>query len=247
MKTFRKLLKVMAWSGIIVVFVLMMGMCRLAVVNAHENKILDCEQNISVKEATLLKADLANVEALGLGRQLMWGEMYQVIQTDGKRIKIVALSEVTGIALDENNKPVYLHQNLPLYYVVDTDNDGKPDAVYVDKFGKPKDCEGVVLYKDLTDPSQAWPDVDGAPRANDVGDLLHRSEWELSPEANPMAVLPYTLTVHAKTEPGVLQHMIVFGPFDSLKECQDAREQIMQSELTKEAGLCEPYNAEDWK
>lgn len=120
------------WAGVI----LQLLVFQVGIVAAHSDAIVKCEQNIKYSQAVKVGEDLI-VDSTGL-----YAEHYDT-NGDGK-FDIVALSQ-TDLA-DKG------HRRNPVFWIVDLDLDGAPDAIYIDKVGKGR-CEDIVLYEDLNAPT----------------------------------------------------------------------------------------------
>lgn len=70
---------------------------------------------------------------------------------DGKP-DLMTMSHVQD-TLDSNQATVK-HSSKPVFYLVDHNLDGLPDAIYIDKVGQGR-CQDIVLYEDLTRPHDA--------------------------------------------------------------------------------------------
>ena len=98
----------------------------------HQDAIVNCKGNILYKEAVKIGPDQILITSG------MYAEHYDT-NGDGK-FDVVALSTAIGANGD--------HRVNPVFWMVDLDFDGKPDAVYVDKNGLGK-CSDIVLYEEL--------------------------------------------------------------------------------------------------
>jgi hypothetical protein len=88
------------------------------------------------------------------------GLLAEHYDTDGDDKKdVVALSSMTSMP---SVNGVVEHAAMPTFYIIDTDHDGQPDLVYVDKNGD-GNCTSLYLYEDLNaGPSQIKPGQVGA-------------------------------------------------------------------------------------
>jgi hypothetical protein len=113
---------------------------------AHPDVILVCEKNLKVSHVSQVGETMQYENGL-------IGERYDR-NGDGK-IDIEALS-IPHAGEDKANIAAKVeHRRFPLFYVVDVDLDGNPDAVYIDRtpdgVRDPKQhCANVVLYEDLS-------------------------------------------------------------------------------------------------
>lgn len=98
----------------------------------HSKAIVQCKGNIKYSKAVKVKPD-AIVVGTGL-----YAEHYDT--NDDGEFDVVTLSHTE---LGVNN-----HRSNPVFWIVDLDFDGTPDAIYIDKQGLGK-CEDIVLYEDL--------------------------------------------------------------------------------------------------
>jgi len=98
----------------------------------HQDAIVNCKGNILYKEAVKVADDVL-LDPTGF-----LAEHYDTNE-DGK-VDVVAFSTAIGTRGD--------HRVNPVYWMVDLDFDGKPDAVYIDKKGLGK-CTDIVLYEEL--------------------------------------------------------------------------------------------------
>jgi hypothetical protein len=100
----------------------------------HSREITQCKGNIVYKKAERIGKPYV-VESNGL--------IAEDYDTNGdKRTDVIALSHPDGAS----------HKEHPVFWIVDLDFDGEPDAVYIDKYGLGK-CTDIVLYQDLTKPT----------------------------------------------------------------------------------------------
>ena len=101
----------------------------------HSKAITQCKGNIIYKQATPVGKPYV-LESNGL--------VAEEYDTNGdKKADVIALSHQDGATGHKEN---------PVFWAVDLDFDGIPDAIYVDKKGLGK-CTDIVLYEDLTTPS----------------------------------------------------------------------------------------------
>lgn len=98
----------------------------------HSKAIVQCKKNILYKQATKAKPDEV-VSSVGLLAE------YYDTNKDGQ-YDVIALSHTS-----EDGKT---HRENPLFWIVDTNYDGQPDAVYIDPVGKGL-CNDITLYQDL--------------------------------------------------------------------------------------------------
>jgi hypothetical protein len=101
----------------------------------HSDAIVNCDQNIKYSEAKKVDVDLV-FASTGL-----YAEHYDT-NGDGK-FDVVAFSDVNLKTLE--------HKANPVFWMVDRNYDGTPDAVYIDVKGKGQ-CSDIKLYQDLNAP-----------------------------------------------------------------------------------------------
>jgi len=104
---------------------------QVGLAEGHSKAIVDCKENILYKQAVHIGVDLI-FESTGL-----YVEHYDT-NGDGKFDVLVLSHMLTATA----------HAKNPVFWIVDTDYDGEPDAVYIDKKGLGV-CTDIVLYQDL--------------------------------------------------------------------------------------------------
>ena len=102
----------------------------------HSDAIVQCKGNIKYSKAEKIGLD-AIIEGTGL-----YAEHYDT-NGDGKW-DVIALSHT-----DLGTKG---HRTNPVFWLVDSDYDGIPDALYIDKQGL-GNCKDIVLYEDLNAPT----------------------------------------------------------------------------------------------
>lgn len=105
---------------------------QVGLAEGHSEAIVQCKGNILYKEAKKVDQD-ALLSSNGL-----YAEHYDT-NGDGK-FDVLTLSYT-----DLSDKQ---HNAYPVFWIVDLDFDGEPDAVYIDKKGLGK-CSDIVLYEDL--------------------------------------------------------------------------------------------------
>lgn len=110
---------------------------------AHDTEILKCQKNLKVESVKKLDEHLNENGTIS--------EAYDR-NGDGK-IDIEAISHILSVRKNTDSTLTFEHAPHPFMYAVDTDYDGEPDLVYVDKSGTGK-CEDIVLYEDLNEPRQ---------------------------------------------------------------------------------------------
>lgn len=136
-----------AWTLGIIALLVAVGRCTPA--HAHPDVILQCEKNIKISKAVPVGEPVIYENG-------MVGERYD--RNGDGNVDIEALSIPLADQLQYN--PVdstvkYTHRRFPLFYAVDFDFDGQPDAVYIDRtedgVNDPKQhCDNVILYEDLS-------------------------------------------------------------------------------------------------
>lgn len=114
----------------------------------HNTEIVGCSKNIHIKEAKLVGA---RVQADDTGYE-WYVESYDT-NKDGKA-DIIALSNILEMSGDH-----IVHGEHPLYYIVDFNGDGEPDALYIDKSGT-GNCDSIELLNDLREQRPTTPDKD---------------------------------------------------------------------------------------
>ena len=130
----------MAWWWFLVI-VLSAGFCLAGIMSAqgHDQVILQCAKNIPIKEVHLLDTQLLENGLVS--------ELYS--KTKGGAPYIEALSPATARIPNEEHDP------FPLFYIVDTDGDGRPDVTYEDlAWDEPdlsKHCDKIIEVD-----SRAW-------------------------------------------------------------------------------------------
>ena len=103
--------------------------------NAHPNTVLICNH---LTTGTALSA---SVLPNGL-----YSERYD---TNGDGVlDLETLSAVTSVEIRGFKDVAVQHRPFPIFYIEDTDYDGTPDRIMVDK-GVGGRCEDIVLYEDL--------------------------------------------------------------------------------------------------
>ena len=98
----------------------------------HSDAIVKCKGNIKYSTAVKVHEDLL------FSSNGLYAEYYDT-NGDGK---------YDVITLSSTNLTNTTHRVNPVFWIVDTDFDGTPDAVYIDKKGLGK-CPDIVLYQDL--------------------------------------------------------------------------------------------------
>ena len=109
-----------------------------AQITIHNEAILQCDENIKVEKAVLLKTEAqAN------------GTVFEYYDRNGdENTDIIAISHILNAGE---------HYSYPFMWIVDLDYDNTPDAVYID-MGEKNECKSIKLYKDLRQPHQEEKD-----------------------------------------------------------------------------------------
>lgn len=141
---------------------------------AHPEVILKCDRNLKVDRVQLVQDPVVLDNGMISERYDRNGDGNVDIET----LSIAVSDDAEYNPTDGAYK--FVHRRFPLFYVVDLDYDGQPDAVYIDQTAEgvndPKGhCDNVVLYEDLSkmrtteDPK---PDFD---KKNSVTDKYHEA------------------------------------------------------------------------
>ena len=132
------MIKQAAYScAVIVALVCALLMVWVTLGRAHDTEVVACFVHAPVTRVH------SSVHPTGL-----WAEGYD--HTGDGKTGVMTLSHITGYeydwSKDHDQDVTVLHQDHPLLYVIDTNQDYKPDLAYVDKVGNGV-CDEMELYE----------------------------------------------------------------------------------------------------
>lgn len=134
------------WRDLVLPFIVggLLGVFfAMSVAHAHSKEITGCANNKKYSKAS----------EIGERTVLPNGMLVEHYDTNGDgKPDVDVLSSIDSTVLDRTKEELkVIHNEHPVFWIVDSDFDGQWDVAYIDRVGAGK-CEDIVMYEDLRAP-----------------------------------------------------------------------------------------------